>query len=138
MRKSHLLLILVLIILLCAGISQAMTKWELGISPPALTSAIRTFIRVAPLGDWESGGTAICSWDWGNLTGNVNVTLLKGSQVVATLSASCLIGENGKGSLTVKVPANLSPGTYELRVKSVAKPQIEDRRTVKIVKRKNP
>jgi hypothetical protein len=135
MRKPHLLLILALVILLCAGITQAMTKWELGVSPPALTSAVRTFIRIAALGDWESGGTAICSWDWGNLAGKVDVTLLKGSQVV--LSASCLIGENGKGSLTVKVPANLSPGTYELRVKSVSKPQIEDRRTVKIVKKKN-
>jgi hypothetical protein len=75
----------------------------------------------------------VCNWDWGNLDGNVEVTLWKANHLVVTLSASCSVGENGKGSAIIGVPAKLSPGGYEVWVKSISHPEVEARQPVNIV-----
>ncbi len=90
-------------------------------------------VRITATGDWVQGASRACSWDWGNLTGNVQVTLWKGGQQVAVLAPSCPLGANGKGSVTVKVPANLAPGAYELRVKSIATPEVVGKLTINVV-----
>lgn len=123
MKKQLLILTIMLItIFLVGGSSLAMTKTELG------TINIRAMNNLVP------GGTTVCSWDWGNLTGKVSITLWQGNQLIATFSGAYPIGVQGKGSITFKVPANLAPNTYELRVKSLTDPRVEARRVVNVVK----
>ncbi len=95
-------------------------------------------IHILALNDWTPGGSQVCSWDWGKMTGNVKLTLWKGNLLVATLSPSCPVGMNGRGSITIQVPANLRPGEYELRIVSLSKPQIGDRRILKIIDKSTP
>ena len=95
-------------------------------------------IHILALNDWTLGSMQTCSWDWGNLTGNVKLTLWKGNQLVATLSPSCPVGMNERGSLSIQVPATLTAGTYELRIESLNNPRIGDRRILKIIGKSTP
>ncbi len=93
----------------------------------------RPVLKIAALGNWAVGTTQRCTWDWGNLDGNVEITLWQGTRQIATLSASCAIGQNGKGSAQVSVPAKASPGAYEIRVKSISHPEVFARQAVTLV-----
>jgi hypothetical protein len=97
-----------------------------------------TKIHILALNDWTAGSVQMCSWEWGKMTGNVKLTLWKGNQLVATLSPSCPVGMNGRGSFTILVPTNLTPGEYELRLVSLSNPQIGDRRILKIIDKSTP
>ncbi len=99
----------------------------------AMTKTDKPTLKLAALGSWTAGTSQRCSWDWGNLDGNVEVTLWKAGRLVATLVPSCALGANGTGSATVSVPARAAPGAYEIRVKSISHPEIVARAAVTIV-----
>jgi hypothetical protein len=99
----------------------------------AMIKADKVTLKLAALGSWAAGTNQRCSWDWGNLDGNVEVTLWKANRLVVTLVPSCALGANGTGSVVVGVPAKIVPGTYEIRVKSISHPEIVARQAVTIV-----
>ncbi len=95
-------------------------------------------IHFLKLNDWTIGSNQLCSWDWGNVKGNVKLTLWKGNQLIATLSPSCPVGVKGKGSISILVPKDLKPGEYELRIVSLSDPKIGDRLILKIIDKSTP
>ncbi len=121
MNIRHLILSIALVTCFSAGTVLAMNKTD----KPAL--------KLAAPGNWTAGSTQRCSWDWGNLDGNVEVTLWKAGRLVATLAPSCALGANGTGSVTVNVPAKAAAGSYEIRLKSIDHPEIVARQVVTIV-----
>ncbi|MGD0337295.1 MAG: hypothetical protein ABSB78_00755 [Bacteroidota bacterium] len=109
-----------------------------GEKPPAELKGIKGSLHILKLNDWTIGSNQLCSWDWGNVKGNVKLTLWKGNQLIATLSPSCPVGLDGKGSTRLLVPANLKPGEYELRIVSLSDPKIGDRHILKIIDKSTP
>ena len=125
MKKLNWLLIVSLALIVFTGITFAA-----GVN-------VKGQINIHAIYNLTPGGTAECSWDWGNLSGNVSVTLWKGGKLVTTFADACPLGANGKGSLTIKIPLETTPGTYELHVKSLNDPQIEGKRVVVIIAKSN-
>jgi hypothetical protein len=121
------------ITLVFASINVYAQKQEISRPPDPLEK-----IHLLALTDWTPGSMQMCSWDWGNLKGNVKLTLWKGNQLVATLSPSCPVGLSGRGSANIQVPPNLTPGEYELRIVSLGNPKIADRRILKIIAPSTP
>lgn len=97
----------------------------------AMNKTDKGMLTLSAPGNWVSGSTVQCSWDWGNLDGNVELSLWKGGRLVATL-ASCPLGENGKGSASIAVPAKLTPGAYEVRLKSAKHPELISKMAVNV------
>ncbi len=120
MRIPRLVLGIALIACFTAGAALAMNKTD------------KVVLKLAAPGNWTAGSTVRCTWDWGNLDGNVEITLWKANRLVATLAPSCALGSNGTGSVSVTVPARLAAGAYEVRVKSLAHPEIVARQPVAI------
>ena len=82
---------------------------------------------------WRQGEEVQISWSWtGMAGGSVMITLWQGESQVAVAAPSWPAGDQGKGSITWKVPANLPPGEYQLRIRSLRDARIEDRRDVSI------
>jgi hypothetical protein len=94
-------------------------------------------INIHAIYNLTPGGTTECSWDWSNLSGNVSVTLWKAGKLVTTFTDACPLGANGQGSLVIKIPIEVTPGTYELHVKSLTDPQVEGKRIVVIIAKSN-
>ncbi len=90
-------------------------------------------LKITSSGNWAVGTNQRCSWDWGNLDGNVEVTLWQANRQIVTLASSISVGQNGKGFAAVSVPAKLIPGTYEIRVKSISHPEVMARQTITLV-----
>jgi hypothetical protein len=99
----------------------------------AMTKTDKATLKMSAPSDWVAGTSQQCSWDWGNLDGNVEVTLWKSNQLVTTLAPSCAIGTNGTGSMTVAVPEKLAAGAYEVRVKSLKHPEVVAKQPVNLV-----
>jgi len=130
LKKVSVALLVTLLIYSINGYAQ---KQEISRPPDPLEK-----IHLLALTDWTPGSMQLCSWDWGNLKGNVKLTLWKGNQLVATLSPTCPIGLSGRGSANIQVPPNLTPGEYELRIVSLENPRIGDRRILKIIGKSTP
>ena len=75
---------------------------------------------------WESGKEYMVVWDFVDLTGNVQIDVLKDGKVVTTLSPAggTPIGNNGKGDQKVYANPWSGPGKYQVRVSSLEIPGI--------------
>lgn len=122
MKKLNWILIVSLAIIVFTGITFA------------ADTNVKGYINIHAIYNLTPGGTTECSWDWGNLSGNVSVTLWKGGKLVTTFADSCPLGANGKGSLVIKIPIEATPGTYQIYIKSLTDPQVEAKRVVVIIK----
>jgi hypothetical protein len=79
-----------------------------------------------PLAIWQSGKEYMVVWEFADITGNVQVELLKDGKVVTVLSPAggIPVGANGRGFQEMFVFASAGSGHYQIRVSSLQIPDI--------------
>ena len=80
-----------------------------------------------PLDVWQTDRKQMVVWDFVNVSGNVQIDLMKDGKVFKTLSpeGGTAVGNDGKGSLTVRMsPDWVSTTHYQIRVSSLVMPDI--------------